>query len=51
MAASVHLWRVEFGSQFQIWSTVLKVGLLVAIVGQNLVAPGRRREPSDTNSS
>lgn len=32
LATSVHLWRVEFGNQFQIWSTVLKVTLLVVIV-------------------
>ncbi len=33
VATGVHLWRVEFGSGFQVWTTALKAALILGIVG------------------
>jgi APA family basic amino acid/polyamine antiporter len=32
VATGVHLWRIEFGSGFQVWTTALKAALILAIV-------------------
>lgn len=32
LATAVHLWRIEFGSAFQVWSTVLKLVLILVII-------------------